>query len=38
MFEDYEGCVNHVMEYGPAGVLKDTDGNILSLSQDARLT
>lgn len=40
VFEDYEGCVNHVMEYGPTKLawLKDPDGNILSLSQDARLT
>jgi catechol 2,3-dioxygenase-like lactoylglutathione lyase family enzyme len=38
VFEDYEGTVNHVMEYGPTKLawLKDPDGNILSLSEDPR--
>lgn len=39
-FEDYEGMVNHVMEYGPTKLawLKDPDGNVIALSEDARLT
>jgi catechol 2,3-dioxygenase-like lactoylglutathione lyase family enzyme len=38
-FENYEGMVNHVMEYGPTKLawLTDPDGNSLALSQDARL-
>lgn len=39
-FEDYEGMTNHVMEYGPTKLawLTDPDGNVIALSQDARLT
>jgi catechol 2,3-dioxygenase-like lactoylglutathione lyase family enzyme len=40
VFEDYEGSVNHVLEYGPTKLawLKDPHGNIISLSEDERLT
>jgi catechol 2,3-dioxygenase-like lactoylglutathione lyase family enzyme len=38
VFEDYEGTVGHVADYGPTKLawFKDPDGNILCLSQDAR--
>jgi len=40
VFEDYEGSVNHVLEFGPTKLawFKDPDGNLVALSEDDRLT
>jgi catechol 2,3-dioxygenase-like lactoylglutathione lyase family enzyme len=40
VFEEYEGMVNHVLEFGPTKLawFKDPDGNLIALSEDDRLT